>query len=43
VISCDNIVTVRMNAVGDTIGLFFEDQEPTLARAIGDAFDLFMP
>ncbi len=43
VISCDNITTVRMNAVGDTIGLFFNDQEPALAAAIGDAFDLFFP
>ncbi|MGL5818826.1 MAG: type II toxin-antitoxin system PemK/MazF family toxin [Phycicoccus sp.] len=40
VVSCDNITTVRRSAVGDTIGLLFEDQEPALARAIGDAFDL---
>jgi hypothetical protein len=25
---------------GDTIGVFFDDQEPELARAIRDAFDL---
>ncbi len=43
VVSCDNIGTVRTTAVGDTIGLFFDDQEPALARAIGDAFDLFLP
>lgn len=43
VVSCDNIVTVRANAVGDTIGLFFDDQEPALACAISDAFDLLMP
>lgn len=42
-VSCDNIVTVRRNAVGDMIGLFFDDQEPALARAISDAFDLFVP
>lgn len=40
VISCDNITTVRRSAVGDTIGLLFDDQEPALARAITDAFDL---
>lgn len=40
VVSCDNIVTVRRSAVGDTLGLFFDDQEPALARAISDAFDL---
>lgn len=40
VISCDNITTVRAAAVGDTIGLLFDDQEPELARAISDAFDL---
>jgi mRNA interferase MazF len=40
VVSCDNITTVRAEAVGDTIGLFFDDQEPELARAINDAFEL---
>jgi mRNA interferase MazF len=40
VVSCDNITTVRMSAVGDTIGLFFDDQERELARAISDAFEL---
>lgn len=43
VVSCDNITTVRMDALGDTIGLLFDDQEPALARAISDAFDLFLP
>jgi mRNA interferase MazF len=42
VISCDNIITVRRTAVGGTIGLFFDDQEPALAAAISDAFDLFL-
>jgi mRNA interferase MazF len=42
VISCDNITTVRNDAVGATIGLFFDDQEAELARAIGDAFDLLI-
>lgn len=40
VISCDNITTVRIDAVGATIGLLFDDQEPELARAISDAFAL---
>jgi len=40
VISCDNITTVRMSAIGQTIGLLFNDQEPALARAISDAFEL---
>lgn len=43
VVSCDNITTVRGEAVGDTIGLFFDDQEPDLARAISDAFELALP
>jgi mRNA interferase MazF len=42
VISCDNITTVRTDAVGDTIGLLLDVQEPDLARAISDAFDLFL-
>ena len=42
VVSCDNIMTVRASAVGDTIGILFDDQEPALARAISDAFDLFL-
>ncbi len=43
VISCDNITTVRATAVGHTIGLLFDDQEPALLQAISDAFDLFLP
>ena len=42
VVSCDNVATVRRDAIGDTIGLFFDDQEPALARAVSDAFDLFV-
>ena len=42
VVSCDNITTVRRDAVRDTIGLFFDDQEPDLARAISDAFELVL-
>jgi mRNA interferase MazF len=40
VVSCDHITTVRAEAVGNTIGLLFDDQEPELARAISDAFEL---
>lgn len=40
VVSCDNITTVRTSALGRTIGLLFDDQEPALARAVGDAFEL---
>ena len=43
VVSCDNIVTVRFEAVGQTIGVLFDDQEPALAMAISDAFDLHLP
>lgn len=39
-VSCDNITTIRKTSVGDTIGLLFDDQEPALARAISDAFEL---
>ena len=40
VVSCDNITTVNRDRVHETIGLFFADQEPELARAINDAFKL---
>ena len=40
VVSCDTITTVRRSAVGETIGLLFDDQGPALARAISDAFEL---
>jgi mRNA interferase MazF len=43
VVSCDNIATVRKDAVGETIGLLFDDQERELARAISDAFELYLP
>jgi mRNA interferase MazF len=36
-------MTVRRESLGDTIGLLFDDQEPALARAMGDAFDLHLP
>lgn len=40
VVSCDNITTVRAEAVGATLGLLFDDQEAELVRAIADAFAL---
>lgn len=40
VVSCDNITTVRVAAIGRTIGLLLNDQEPLLAQAISDAFEL---
>ncbi len=42
VVSCDNIATVPRDAVHHTIGFFFDDQEPDLARAISDAFELVL-
>lgn len=42
VVSCDSITTVRKDAVGHAVGLLFDDQEPELARAINDAFDLYL-
>ena len=40
VISCDNITTVPVDALGSRIGLLLPDQEPMLAAAILAAFDL---
>ena len=40
VVSCDNITTVRRDAVHATLGLLFDDQEADLARATGDASEL---
>ena len=42
VISCDNITTIRKDAVGAAIGLFFDDQEADLVRAVSDAHDLLI-
>ncbi|MEJ5947047.1 type II toxin-antitoxin system PemK/MazF family toxin [Pseudokineococcus basanitobsidens] len=42
VVSCDNIATIPAETVEHSVGLFFDDQEPELARAISDAFDLFL-
>jgi mRNA interferase MazF len=40
VVSCDNIVTVPVSALGRQIGYLLPNQEGDLARAIGAAFDL---
>ena len=42
IVTCDEIITVPSVAVGHTIGMFFDDQEPALAQAISDAFDLYL-
>ena len=39
-VSCDNIVTVPVEALGRAIGRLMPDQEPALAAAIIAAFDL---
>ena len=40
VVSCDNIVTIDKNALGERIGYLFPAQEPLLTAAIHAAFDL---
>ncbi|MDR0591834.1 MAG: type II toxin-antitoxin system PemK/MazF family toxin [Bifidobacteriaceae bacterium] len=40
VASCDSITTIRAGAIGDTIGVLFDDQEADLAQALSDAFGL---
>ncbi|AEF35225.1 conserved hypothetical protein [Mycolicibacter sinensis] len=40
VVSCDNIQTVPVADLGRQIGYLFDSQEPALADAIGNAFDL---
>lgn len=40
VISFDTIISVPIDAVGDTIALQFDDHEPAPARAISDACEL---
>jgi mRNA interferase MazF len=43
VVSCDNIVTIDKNALGERIGYLFPAQEPILTAAIHAAFDLDQP
>jgi len=40
VVSVDNVVTIPVTALGHQIGFLFPDQEPDLAGAIRNAFDL---
>jgi mRNA interferase MazF len=40
VVSCDNIVTVPVAAIGPLIGYLLPAQEPALSRAVHAAFDL---
>jgi mRNA interferase MazF len=40
VVSCDNIVTIGKNALGERIGYLLPAQEPLLTAAIHAAFDL---
>jgi mRNA interferase MazF len=40
VVSCDNIVTVPVSALGRLLGYLLPAQEPELTRAILAAFDL---
>jgi mRNA interferase MazF len=40
VVSCDNITTIPMSAVGAQIGVLLDRQEPDLSEAIRAAFDL---
>lgn len=40
VVSCDNVVTVPVSALGPQIGVLFAAQEGGLANAIHAAFDL---
>ncbi|MGB9375325.1 MAG: type II toxin-antitoxin system PemK/MazF family toxin [Jiangellales bacterium] len=41
VVSCDNIVTVPVDALGRQLGYLLTDQEPALSDAIRTAFDLW--
>lgn len=40
VVSCDNIVTVPVSALGRQVGVLLTHQEPALTRALLLAFDL---
>ncbi len=42
VVSCDNITTVRRDAVHETIGLLLDEQALDLAQAISDTFELLI-
>jgi mRNA interferase MazF len=40
VVSCENVTTIPVSAVGEQIGVLLDRQEPALSQAIGSAFDL---
>src|SRR5580658_8270501 len=40
VVSCDNLTTIPIEALGEQIGVLLDHQEPALSGAIGAAFDL---
>lgn len=40
VVSCDNIITIPTDTVGEQIGVLLDGQEPALSNAITAAFDL---
>jgi len=41
VVSCDNILTVPVDALGRQLGFLLDDQEAALSEAIHTAFDLW--
>jgi mRNA interferase MazF len=40
VVSCDNVTTIPVGALGEQVGVLLEHQEPALSHAIQSAFDL---
>lgn len=40
VVSCDNVQTIPISDLGRQIGYLLASQEPALAYAVGNAFDL---
>lgn len=40
VVSCDNVQTIPVSALGRLVGYLFDDEEPLLTEAILAAFDL---
>jgi len=40
IVSCDNITTIPVDALGGQIGVLLDDQEQALSDAIAAAFDL---
>lgn len=40
VVSCDNVTTIPVSALGEQIGVLFDGQEQALGEAVRAAFDL---